>query len=154
MDDKDLENYIIENGIDAKIIYFNKPTATVESAVDQLNLPKDHIVKTILVINERNEPFVVLVNGDRKVSFNKVAQATNSKSIRMAKAEEVKEILGYEVGSVPPISFKTNLAVLVDKRLKGYEYLVGGGGTRHSLLRLKPDDIILFNSASTFDVSE
>ena len=154
MDDKDLENYIIKNKIDAKIMYFEKHTMTVDSAVEQLKVSKDYIVKSILVINEKNQPFIILVNGARKVSFEKVAKVTGSSNIRMAKAKEVKEILGYEIGSVPPILYKDKIITIVDKRLLGYEYLIGGGGTKYTLLKIKPNDIIVCNGAKVLDVSE
>jgi len=145
---------MIKNKIDAKIMYFEKPTMTVESAVEQLKVSKDDIVKSILLINGKNQPFIVLVNGDRKVSFEKVANVTGSSSLRMAKAREVKEILGYGIGSVPPIFYKDKVRTIADKRLLAYEYLIGGGGTSYALLKIKPKDIISFNSAGVLDVSE
>jgi len=154
LDDKDLRDSITRNRIDAEILYFKQHTMTVDSAVEQLKVPKDFIVKSILVINDRNEPFMIFVNGDRKVSFEKVAEVTNSNNIRMARAKEVKEILGYEVGGVPPIFYKNNVGAIMDERVLGYEFVIGGGGATHALLKIRPKDIFSLNNAKIYDVSE
>ncbi|MGQ9782079.1 MAG: aminoacyl-tRNA deacylase [Nitrososphaeria archaeon] len=154
MDDKDLQEYIRENNVDAEIFYFERNTMTVDSAVEQMRVPRDVIVKSILVFNERNEPYMVFVNGDRRVSFDKVARITDSDSIRMAKAKEVKEVTGYEVGGVPPIFYRHNVNSIVDERLLIYDFLVGGGGATHALLKIRPKDIVRLNDAIVADIGE
>jgi len=154
LDDRDLQEYIRQRKIDATIYYFEKHTMTVDSAVEQMDVAKDVIVKSILVFNEREEPYVVFVNGDRRVSFEKLAQLTNSRAIRMAKAREVKEVLGYEVGGVPPIYYRRNVTSIVDRRLLNYDFVVGGGGSTHALLKIRPEDIVCLNNAVVADVSE
>lgn len=152
--DKDLQEYIKLNELEAEILYFKEHTMTVESAAEKLKISKEYIIKSILVLNERSESFLIILNGDRKVSFQKVMEITNSENIRLAKAKEVKEILGYEIGSVPPIFHKNSVKVFVDERVTKYEYVIGGGGSTHSLLKIRPKDIINLTKALIYDVSE
>lgn len=152
--DRMLQEYIKEKGIDAEILYFKEHTMTVDAAAEKLKVSKDCIIKSILVLNEKYEPFLIILNGDRKVSFQKVANATGSEYIRLAKAREVKEILGYEVGSVPPILHKNSVKTFVDERVLKHDFVIGGGGSTHSLLKIRPKDIINLTKAYVFDVSE
>lgn len=152
--DKDLQEYIKTNNIDAEILYFKEHTMTVEAAAEKLKVSKEYIIKSILVLNERSEPFLIILNGDRKVSFQKVMKITNSENIRLAKAKEVKEILGYEIGSVPPIFHKSSVKVFIDERVLKYDYVIGGGGSIHSLLKIKPKDILNLTKALVYDISE
>jgi len=152
--DRMLQEYIKEKGIDAEILYFKEHTMTVDAAAEKLKVSKDCIIKSILVLNEKCEPFLIILNGDRKVSFQKVANATGSEYIRLAKAREVKEILGYEVGSVPPILHKNSVKTFVDERVLKHDFVIGGGGSTHSLLKIRPKDIINLTKAYVFDVSE
>ncbi|MEM4523375.1 MAG: YbaK/EbsC family protein, partial [Nitrososphaeria archaeon] len=70
------------------------------------------------------------------------------------KAKEVKEILGYEIGSVPPIFHKSSVKVFIDERVLKYEYVIGGGGSTHSLLKIKSKDILNLTKALVCDISE
>lgn len=152
--DKDLQEYINSKSLDAEILHFKEHTMTVDAAAEKLKVSKEYIIKSILILNERNEPFLIILNGDRKVSFQKIMKLINSKSIRLAKAKEVKEILGYEIGSVPPIFHKNIVQVFVDERVLKYDYVIGGGGSTHSLLKIKVKDIITLTKALVYDVSE
>lgn len=152
--DKDLQEYIKVNGLDAEILYFKEHTMTVEAAAEKLKIPKEYIIKSILVLNEKCEPFLIILNGDRKISFQKVIKITSSENIRLAKAKEVKEILGYEIGGVPPIFHKNSVQTFIDERVLKYDYVIGGGGSTHALLKIKPEDIITLTKASVYDISE
>ncbi|MEM0054256.1 MAG: YbaK/EbsC family protein [Nitrososphaeria archaeon] len=152
--DKDLQEYIKTNNLDAEILYFKEHTMTVKAAAEKLKLSKEYIIKSILVLNERSEPFLIILNGDRKISFQKVMRITSSENIRLAKAKEVKEILGYEIGSVPPIFHKSSVKVFIDERVLKYEYVIGGGGSTHSLLKIKSKDILNLTKALVCDISE
>ncbi len=152
--DRMLQDFIKEKGVDAEILYFKEHTMTVEAAAGNLKVSKDCIIKSILVLNEKGEPFLIILNGDRKVSFQKVASSTGSKYIRLAKAREVKEILGYEIGSVPPIFHKNSVKTFVDERVLRYDYVIGGGGSTHTLLKIRPKDIVKLTNAFILDISE
>jgi len=60
----------------------------------------------------------------------------------LATEEEVLNITGYKVGGVPPI---LDIKVLIDKRVMNKEYVYGGGGNEHTLLKIKPQDIVKIN---------
>lgn len=102
LSDKELQEFIIKNKVDAKILYFEKHTMTVDAAVTQLNTPKCKIAKSLLLMSELNEPFLIIIGGDKRVSLQKVEKVLGIKNMRIAKAKEVKEVLGYEVGGGSP----------------------------------------------------
>jgi len=153
MDNRDLQDYINRNKLDAKILYFDKPTVTVEDAVRQLKISKEHIIKSILLMDENGQPILVIVSGDRKVSLGKVSKVVGG-DVRIAKAKEVKEVLGYEVGAVPPIGHKDKVRTLLDIDVLRYEKVVGGGGKTNALLEINSRDVLRLNDAELCDVSE
>ncbi|MEM3404427.1 MAG: YbaK/EbsC family protein [Nitrososphaeria archaeon] len=153
VDDRDLQDYINRNKLDAKILYFDKPTVTVEDAEKQLKIGKERIIKSILLMNEKGQPILVIVNGDKKVSFDKVSRVVGT-NVRIAKMKEVKEVLGYEVGAVPPIGHKSKVITLLDLGTLKYGKVVGGGGRTSALLEIDPRDVLKLNDAKFCDVSE
>jgi len=44
-------------------------------------------------------------------------------------------VTGYPIGGVPPV---LNIPVFIDEELLNEDYVYGGGGDDHSLLRFKP----------------
>ena len=154
LSDKELQEFITKNKVDAKILYFEKHTMTVDAAVAQLNIPKCKIAKSLLLMSELNEPFLIIIGGDKRVSLQKVEKVLDIKNMRIAKAKEVKEVLGYEVGGVPPICHKNKVLIIVDEGLMKLDSVIGGGGIGHALLEIKPDEIVSINSAAVSQVSE
>lgn len=73
-------------------------------------------IKALLFTDGKNNWVIVDVPGDRMVDHKKVASEIgwSKNSTRMATPEEVTEITGCEIGSVPPFGHKTSIPILVD----------------------------------------
>jgi prolyl-tRNA editing enzyme YbaK/EbsC (Cys-tRNA(Pro) deacylase) len=73
-------------------------------------------IKSLLFTDGKNNWVIVDVPADRKADQKKIAtQMTWSKnSTRMATPEEVFDITGCEIGSVPPFGHKRTIPLLVD----------------------------------------
>ena len=74
-------------------------------------------IKALLFTNGADAWVVVDLPADRKADLKKVAEhlGWSKRSIRMATPEEVLEMTGCEIGSVPPFGHKTEVPVLVDQ---------------------------------------
>jgi Ala-tRNA(Pro) deacylase len=73
-------------------------------------------IKALLFTNGEGDWVVVDLPADRRVDEKKVAaeMGWSKRSIRMATPEEVTEVTGCEIGSVPPFGHKNNIPILVD----------------------------------------
>jgi Ala-tRNA(Pro) deacylase len=81
----------------------------------------EQAVKAIVMIvkNDRKSrrKLLVCVQGDRRVSFAKVARAGGGGEARFAPPDLAESLTGCTLGSVPPISFNDELKVVVDPTL-------------------------------------
>ncbi len=133
-----LEKFIKDKKINCKILKFDLPVITSEQAKKVVN---GKIVKTIMCMLD-NEPYLFVLFGEDKINFEKVKNYLKVKEVRLAKAKEVREITGYDIGELPP--FSLNMKVCVDKKLLNYEdeTVYCGGGTHYSLIEIKIKDLI------------
>ncbi len=141
MDEKDLQEFLIKHGCEAKILPQKVETTTVDQARKALGVPKRDIIKTIMFINESGEPILAIVSGDRRVDVEKLAKVVEAAKLRIALPDEVKEHSGYVAGGLPPIGHKKAMKTVVDERVFESEFVYGGGGTTRHLMKIKPSEI-------------
>jgi Cys-tRNA(Pro) deacylase len=147
----ELKEYLEKNGVEAKFYEFNEHTITVESAARQLNITADKIVKSIVFIDQDGKPLLAIVSGDKRVDEKKLAQASNSQQVRIAKAREVEKFTGYKIGELPPVGH--SLRTFIDSNVMKLDKVIGGGGSTHSLIEMSPNDIVKLTNAKVCDIS-
>ena len=111
---------------------------TAESA-RALGWPEHAVVKTLVMQNERAEPLIVLMHGDKQVSTKNLARAIGAKSIEPCKPEVAQRHSGYQVGGTSPFGTRKALPVYVEARVLALPALLINGGRRGYLLELPPD---------------
>lgn len=94
----------------------HEPVITSEDAAKTRGFELKQGIKALLFTDGKNNWVIVNVPADRKVNQNKVASQMNwsKNSTRMATPEEVEEITGCEIGSVPPFGHRTIIPIFVD----------------------------------------
>ena len=78
-------------------------------ATDELNVDEHQVIKTLVMENERREPAVVLMHGDKQVSTKAFARALKVKTIRPCEPEVAHRHTGYFVGGISPLGSKKQL---------------------------------------------
>ncbi len=111
---------------------------TAESA-RALGWPEHAVVKTLVMQNERAEPLIVLMHGDKQVSTKNLARAIGAKSIEPCKPEVAQRHSGYQVGGTSPFGTRKALPVYVEASVMALPALLINGGRRGYLLELPPD---------------
>lgn len=94
---------------------------TIEDVSKALNIEKEKCIKSLL-FKVDEEYVLVLARGDHEINDIKVKNYLEAKDIMLAPANEVKDIIQCEVGSVGPINVK-NVKVIADNAV---EYIVNG----------------------------
>lgn len=143
-----LQAYLDNLAIEAEIVYPGKPTPTVPAAAEALGVEADRIVKSVVfLVNER--PFVVYANGTRRVDPRKLAERLNvsRKKVKLADADQVLELTGYAVGTVPPVGLKTQMPAFLDPAIQGYDVVYAGGGGINALLKITPAELLRVTNA-------
>jgi len=114
------------------------------------NVPIEKVGKTIVFVNDKGEPIIVLLKALYKVHQKKLAKQLGFKDIRLATPEEVIKFTGYEIGGVAP--FDINYPIFVDKDLLNEEIIYVGGGDKKHLLKVRVEDIIKNNKTTIIEV--
>jgi prolyl-tRNA editing enzyme YbaK/EbsC (Cys-tRNA(Pro) deacylase) len=110
-----------------EVVKLEVPVRTVREAARAVGVGEDKIIKTI-VVNCGGEFRAYILRGTKRLDVK-------SLGCRLATPEEVLSVTGYPVGGVPPV---LNIPVFIDEELLNEDYVYGGGGDDHSLLRFKP----------------
>ena len=138
-----LEEYIKINKLNARIISLGTSTKTVEESVKALGCKKEEIIKSIVIVTNTTEFYLVILQGNRKIKTKKVKKLLNVKDIKLASPRQVEKETGYNVGDVPPISL--NLPVILDElviEVSKSAKLYGGGGASSKLLAITIDELL------------
>ncbi len=110
---------------------------TAESA-RQLGWPEHAVVKTLVMQNERAEPLIVLMHGDRQVSTKNLARAIGAKSVEPCKPEVAQRHSGYLVGGTSPFGTRKTMPVYVEAGVLALEKILINGGRRGFLVGIAP----------------
>jgi prolyl-tRNA editing enzyme YbaK/EbsC (Cys-tRNA(Pro) deacylase) len=94
----------------------HEPVITSEDAAKTRGFSLKQGIKALLFTDRKGNWVIANVPADQKADQNKVAaeMGWSKNGIRMATPEDVLEITGCEIGSVPPFGHKTPVPILVD----------------------------------------
>jgi prolyl-tRNA editing enzyme YbaK/EbsC (Cys-tRNA(Pro) deacylase) len=138
----DLAQFIEEQAITAELILLPEETPTVEAAAEAVNAHPDQIGKSILFLAD-GSPQLIIANGLNRVDYKKLADylGISRRRLKLAKADEVLEITGYPVGTVPPFGHNLPIPTIIEANVVEQKELYAGGGEINALIRLKTAEL-------------
>ena len=104
----------------------------------QLGVPEHEVVKTLVMQNERAEPLIVLMHGDKQVSTKNLARAIGAKSVEPCKPEVAQRHSGYLVGGTSPFGTRKAMPVYVEATVLDLPRILINGGRRGYLVGIDP----------------
>ena len=110
---------------------------TAESA-RQLGCDEHAVIKTLVMQDEKAQPLVVLMHGDRTVSTKNLAREIGCKSVEPCKPEVAQRHSGYLVGGTSPFGFRKAVPVYVERTVLDLPRLLINGGRRGFLVGIEP----------------
>jgi Cys-tRNA(Pro) deacylase len=110
---------------------------TAESA-RQLGVDEHSVVKTLVMQNERGEPLIVLMHGDRQVSTKNLARAIGAKTVEPCKPEVAQRHSGFLVGGTSPFGTRKAMPVYVEASVLALPRILINGGRRGFLVGIEP----------------
>jgi len=114
---------------------------TAESA-RQLGWDEHAVVKTLVMQNEREQPLIVLMHGDRQVSTKNLARAIGAKSVEPCKPEVAQRHSGYLVGGTSPFGTRKAMPVYVEASVLELPAILINGGRRGYLVGIAPQVLV------------
>ena len=110
---------------------------TAESA-RQLGVDEHRVVKTLVMQDEKAQPLIVLMHGDRQVSTKNLAREIGVKTVEQCKPEVAQRHSGYLVGGTSPFGTKKPLPVFVQASVLEMPRIYINGGRRGYLVGIAP----------------
>ena len=114
---------------------------TAESA-RQLGVPEHEVVKTLVMQDDKAQPLIVLMHGDRQVSTKNLARDIGAKSVEPCKPEVAQRHSGYLVGGTSPFGTKKAMPVYVEASVLELPRILINGGQRGYLVGIAPQLLV------------
>lgn len=99
------------------------------------------VIKTLIMEDEKKNPLVILMHGDREVSTKNLARIIRVKSVTPCPPEKAEKITGYKTGGISPFGIKS-LPVYMEKTIQDHERIYINGGKRGFILEMNPQEIV------------
>lgn len=155
----DLQAYLDEYEINARLIRDIGDTPTVLAAAQALGVESEQIIKTLLFLvrvpaSEEREAVIVISNGESRVDKRVVTErfGVGKKRVKLAPPDQVLALLGYPAGGVPPFGHSSRVPVIIDapvfelaERHDGV--IFGGGGDEKTMMRLTVGELLRVTQA-------
>ena len=103
-----------------------------------LGVPEHQVVKTLVMEDERGEPLIVLMHGDRKVSTKELARQSGAKRVAPCKPEVATRHSGYLIGGTSPFGTRRSMPVYLERSVLELPRIYINGGRRGYLLGMEP----------------
>jgi Cys-tRNA(Pro) deacylase len=110
---------------------------TAESS-RQLGVPEHEVIKTLVMQDDKAQPLIVLMHGDKQVSTKNLARAIGAKSVEPCKPEVAQRHSGYLVGGTSPFGTKKAMPVYVEASVLALQRICINGGRRGFLVGIAP----------------
>jgi Cys-tRNA(Pro) deacylase len=110
---------------------------TAESA-RQLGVDEHAVVKTLVMQDDKAQPLVVLMHGDRQVSTKNLARALGVKSVEPCSVKAAQRHSGCLVGGTSPFGTRREMPVCVESSVLVLPRIWINGGRRGFLVGIEP----------------
>jgi Cys-tRNA(Pro) deacylase len=106
-----------------------------------LGVDEHCVIKTLIMEDDRKQPLIVLMHGDRKVSTKELARLRGVKTIAPCDPAIADKYSGYRVGGTSPFGVRKAMPVCLEASILELPRLYINGGKRGFLVGLAPADV-------------
>ncbi|MDP3823811.1 MAG: Cys-tRNA(Pro) deacylase [Burkholderiales bacterium] len=131
--------FLRENGVafTEHVYEYVEHGGTSESS-RQLGVPEAEVIKTLVMQDERAQPLIVLMHGDKQVSTKNLARQIGAKSVEPCRPEVAQRHSGYQVGGTSPFGLRKAMPVYVEETALVLPRICINGGRRGYLVGIEP----------------
>jgi len=122
-------------------------------AARELKVDEHQVIKTLVMEDEKKNPVIVLMHGDRQVSTKDFARAVKVKAIRPCDPKTAQKHTGYRVGGTSPLGIKKPINTYYEASIVDLPAIFINAGKRGLLARLSPKDLIRLIDATPVSVA-
>ena len=104
--------------------------------------------------DERKQPLLVLMHGDREVSTKNLARQIGAKTVEPCEPAVAERHTGYQVGGTSPFGTRKGLPVYVERTILDLPRIYINGGKRGFLVALAPADLVRVLSPTPVEAAQ
>ena len=119
----------------------------------QMGVPEHQVIKTLVMEDDKGQPLIVLMHGDRKVSTKELARQARAKRIAPCKPEVATRHSGYLIGGTSPFGTRKAMPVYLERSVLALPRIYINGGRRGYLLGMPPAELTRVLSPVLVDVA-
>lgn len=108
----------------------------------ELGVDEHGVIKTLVMEDDRKNPLIILMHGDRQVSTRELARVIGARSVTPCSPEAANRHTGYLVGGTSPFGTKKSLQVYVEETILHLPCIYLNGGKRGYLVGLTPLELV------------
>ena len=103
--------FLNEEGVEySKHLYEYRISGAV-AAARQMGVEEHAVVKTLVMMDDAGNPFMVLMHGDMEVSLKELARAMGVRDVETTSRRDAQRLTGYTVGGISPFGARRHLPV-------------------------------------------
>ncbi|MCG6860383.1 MAG: Cys-tRNA(Pro) deacylase [Chromatiaceae bacterium] len=103
----------------------------------------EHLVlKTLVMEDEKGQPLIVLMHGDRQVSTKALARQIGAKSIQPCAPKTAERHSGYQVGGTSPFGTRRAMPVYCEASVAALPRIYVNGGRRGYIVSMETSELI------------
>ena len=110
-------------------------------AARELQIDEHLAVKTLVLEDEKGNPFLVLMHGDKQVSTKALARFLGVKAVRPSEPHVANRHTGYVVGGTSPFGTRKRLKVYVEASILDLPRIFINAGKKGLLAEMAPADM-------------
>ena len=119
----------------------------------ELGVDEHIVIKTLVMEDDRRQPLIVLMHGDREVSTKNLARQIGSKAVKPCAPDVAQKHTGYLVGGTSPFGTRKSMPIYMERSIADLERIFINGGRRGFLISMSPSDLVRVLSPSLVDAS-
>jgi len=112
------------------------PVASRELGVDE-----HQVIKTLVMEDDRKNPLIILMHGDKQVSTKNLARVLGVKSVEPCDPETAHRHTGYVVGGISPFGTRKPLRVYVESSVLDLPKIHINAGKKGLLAEMSPQEL-------------
>lgn len=124
-----------------------------EVAAKALGADEHIIVKTLVLEDDKKEPLLLLMHGDKTVSTKSLSRALGVKTTQACDPKVANRHTGYVVGGISPFGTKKRLKIYVERSILDLPKIYINAGRRGLLAEVSPKDLARTLNATPVDVA-
>lgn len=108
----------------------------------ELGVDEHQVIKTLIMEDERGNPLIALMHGDRQVSTQTLARALGVKRIAACDPKVADRHSGYQVGGTSPFGTRHRMPVYCEAGIVDLPHIYINGGKRGYILSMATADAL------------